>query len=134
VPREERHQLEWIVKNRAKRSRLSRASSAIDEVVTTIGQRGLEPALAVAGALGAIVDDEFRRHCRVAGAAGGRVTIHVDTASLVSLMRMKWLEAIRAGLCVVDRRLGGGAIVFEPGRSGVEIPAGPAGRLDDNDD
>jgi len=123
MPRDERRQLEWVAKNRAKRSRLSRASTAVEKVVTSVEQQGVEPALVTAKALAPIVDAEFRRHCRIAGAVGGRVTIHVDAAPLVSVMRMKWLGPIREGLRIVDCRLGGGAIVFESGQSGVEIPS-----------
>ena len=122
MPQDERRQLEWIAKNRTKRSRVSPAISAIQKIVTTVEQQGLEPAQAAAQALSPIVDDQFRRHCRIAGAINGRVTIHVDAAPLVSVMRMKWSGAIRERLRVVDRRLGDGAILFEPGQSGVGIP------------
>lgn len=122
MPRDERRQLEWIAKNRSRRSRVSEVGSAIQKVVTTIEQQGLEPALAAAKTLAPIVDGEFRRHCRIAGAVDGRVTIHVDVAPLVSVMRMKWLGAIREGLRAVDRRLGDGVVLFVLGRSGVEIP------------
>ena len=122
MSRNSRQQLEWVVKNRAKRDRVSRAGIAIEQVVTTVEQRGLEPALVVAQALTSIVDDEFRRHCRVAGAMGGRVTIQVDAAPLVSAMRMKWLTAVREGLGAADRRWGGGTIAFEFGQLGVEVP------------
>ncbi len=122
MPQNERRQLEWVAKNRTRRSRLSQAGSAIEKVVMTVEQQGLEPALVMAQALSPIVDDEFRRHCRIAGAVNGRVTIHVGVAPLVSVMRIKWLAAIREGLRAVDRRLGDGAIVFELGQLGVEIP------------
>lgn len=119
---DEHHQLEWVAKNRTRRSRLSQAGSAIEKIVTTVEQKGLKPALAAAKAMSPIVDDEFRRHCRIAGVVNGRVTIYVDVPTLVSVMRRKWLGAIREGLSVVNRRLGDGAIVFELGQAGVEIP------------
>ena len=122
MPRNDRRQLEWVLKNRARGDHAARAGTAVERVVTTVEQRGLGPALDAAKALRSVVDDEFRRHCRVAGAVDGKVTIHVDAAPLVSAMRMKWLSAVREELGTADRRWGRGTIAFTFGQSGVEVP------------
>jgi len=80
----------------------------------------------VAQALADTVDDEFRAHCRVAGLAAGTLTIHVDHAARIYLVRRTWVLAIR------DRLLAEGGIgpvqriIFEQGLEGA-----PIGRKDE---
>jgi len=60
-----------------------------------------------------VVDDEFRRHCRVVGRRGSGLVIHVDKPALVYAMRLRWSVALRDAC----RRVNGSArvngIVFE---------------------
>jgi hypothetical protein len=117
--------LAWVGQNGLKRRRGSvrttHAGSAVVALSGVLHDRWLVPASAAAEALAPLVDESFRKHCRVAAAAEGRVVITVDAASLVSEMRRRWLSVVREGMKIVDRRLATGTVVFEYGRSGVEV-------------
>jgi len=114
--------MEWVAKNRSRKSGAARAAEAVEKIVSAVEQNGMGPAMAVAQVLAPIVDDEFRRHCRIVRGAGGRLSVQVDALPLVDVMRRKWSDPIREGLKEVDRRMCGGPLVFELGQSGVAIP------------
>lgn len=93
---------------------------------TVIGQLEVSASLAerVAQALADTVDDTFRSHCRVAGVAGGTLTIHVDSVTRVYAMRMTWVLVIRERL-LRETAIGPiRRVVFQQGVDGVGI--GPA--------
>lgn len=117
--------LVWAAENASKRRRgagsTMHAGSLVVELSGVVHDRWLKPASLAAAALAPLVDDRFRRHCRIAAATEGRVVINVDAASLVSEMRRRWLAVVREGMKSVDHRLATGAVVFEYGRSGVEV-------------
>ncbi len=117
--------LEWASKNGARRrhgaDRTAQAGEAVIALADTVQEHWLHPAQVAASALAPLVDERFRRHCRVARAVDGRVVIQVDEPGLVAEMRGRWLGVVRKGMEAVDRRLSTGMIVFEVGRSGVEV-------------
>lgn len=117
--------MEWVSRNGARRrhgaDRTARAGDAVVALADTAQKHWLHPARAAASALAPLVDERFRRHCRVVRAVDGRVVIQVDEPALVAEMRRRWLGVVRKGMEAVDRRLSTGIIVFEVGRSGVEV-------------
>jgi len=117
----ERHQLEWVWRNRSRRNRTARAGDEIGRFAREVQRRDVEPAIEVAEALAPIVDAQFRRHCRVAGAAGKVVTVHVEPASMVGVMKMRWHAALRAAMSARGRAWRGATIRFAPGRAGVAV-------------
>ncbi len=118
-------ELAWAGRNGSQRRhgavRTKQASAAVVELTGMVHDRWLKPASTAAAALAPLVDESFRAHCRVARAAEGRVIIQVDAAALVAGMRQRWVGVVREGMKAVDHRLATGTVVFEYGRSGVEV-------------
>ena len=117
---DDRKRLEWLMRNRAKPARMTPANAAITALVEKVWANDVEPAEEAASALAEVVDDEFRRHCRVAKWQAGWLRIEVDEFSMMPLLRHQWAGPIRAawpalGLKALKR------ISFEHGRSGVPI-------------
>jgi hypothetical protein len=87
--------------------------------------RQVEAGDAAAGSAAAIaefVDDEFRDHCRVAGFRADALLIHVDHASLVYPMRLRWRARLQRVLPQLagQRRVSG--VLFELGSDGDRVP------------
>ena len=57
-----------------------------------------EVASHLAARVAGVVDDEFRRHCRVGGLRSGTLKIFVGEASLVWAMRTKWATPLQQAL------------------------------------
>jgi hypothetical protein len=49
---------------------------------------------AVVEAIAPVLDDEFRRHCRVGAIGNGVIAIHVDSPGLIAPMRMRWAGVV----------------------------------------
>lgn len=111
-------QLEWVQRNRSRKSRVQPLGVWAERVVSQVDADGLTAARSMAHALSPLVDEQFREHCRVARVGRRRVIIHVDDPALVYQMRMRWVPALRSA-----RRIG--SLWFEFGTSGVTLP--PAG-------
>lgn len=106
----EREQLQWIQRNRAKHTRMRSIADAVNRLVESVAAGARELSAAAASAIEAVVDDEFRKHCRVLRSQGGGLIVVVDDPANVYLMRMKWWgplsEAMmRAGHRATDERI-----------------------------
>jgi len=114
-----RRQLEWVSRNRSRKSRTKSVGAAVSEFAANLAA-DIEPLEAAADALGGLVDDEFRRHCVVGGWHHGVLTICVREPAMISVMRMKWSSRIK---CELPRLLSRGItrVVFAPGASGTPV-------------
>lgn len=96
---DDRRRLEWVQKNRARKDRTSTVGESITKVVGVVmGSPGLSMASQASTVIAAVVDDEFRHHCRVAVSDRGLVTILVDGAVPLDLIRRRWEEKLRTAL------------------------------------
>ena len=118
-----REQLIKIQQNRGQRSRVVSVGTRVQLLAQRIRDRSFGPASEVASILASVVDDEFRRHCRVAVVQAGRVEFSVDRGDLVWAMRMRWAERLAEGLAA--RRSSGAikGVTFRFGRGGIELKA-----------
>lgn len=117
-----RNQLEWVQRNRTRRSRTKQAGEEISRFADDVQRREVEPAMSAAAAVAPIVDEEFRRHCRVGGTAGGVVTIYVVPAQMISVMQRKWYEPLRGAMAARGGPWRGATIRFASGQDGVAVP------------
>ena len=115
-------QLDWVARNRARPDRRELAGEVVAKIVDRLGRQSEEPTGRVAEILAGVVDEEFRRHCRVGRIVAGTLAIQVDEPARVSVFTRLWslrvLEAVRS-------RRGCGSIrqvVFEVGSYGRSIP------------
>ena len=65
-----------------------------------------------------VIDEEFRRHCRIGGFQARTVTIRVDDPARVSYFRLRWTEVLRGAL---NQYHGVRKIVFEFGSGGASL-------------
>ncbi len=115
-------QLDWVARNRARTDRRQLAGDVIAKVAERLGWQSEEPAGRVAEILAGVVDEEFRRHCRVGRVVRGVLTLEVDEPACVSMLARQWSSRV---LEAVGSRRGRGTIgkvVFEAGSCGREIP------------
>jgi len=68
-----------------------------------------------------VVDDEFCKHCRVAGIKKGTLQINVDREELVQRVRLQWLLVLKNHFDVCCHKVAVTKIIFEYGQDGVEI-------------
>jgi hypothetical protein len=115
-----KHQLQWVQRNRHREGRVLRAGTMIQGIARQM--KAEDEAVRVAGAVAELVDDEFRRHCRIAAVRSATVVVHVDHPSLVYSMQQQWLSPLSRALQGTDvgRRIR--RIVFETGQDGVRVP------------
>ena len=73
---------------------------------------------AAAAVLNPVVDDDFRRFCRVAGAGGGVITIQVSDPGLVAGMRLQWAARLLGAVQEAREFSSIRRIVFEFGAGG----------------
>ena len=85
--------------------------------------QAVERSAEVARAVGGLVDEEFRAHCRVAGVRSGVLTFHVDEEEWVYQFNSRWHFYLRDELSRLHRGLKLRRIVFRWGAGGVAIPA-----------
>ncbi len=115
-------QLDWVARNRARTDRRQLAGDVVAKIVDRLGRQSEEPAGRVAEILAGVVDEEFRRHCRVGRVVAGTLAIQVDEPACVSVFTRRWslcvLEAVRSCRgCGSIRQ-----VVFEVGSYGRRIP------------
>ncbi len=114
--------LAWIMRNRSS----SRRARPLGDVASSLIRR-LERAPArgparMAQVLGGIVDDEFRRCCRVVRYERGELVLAVSDVGMIFPLRRRWAMELREALPRVLGGRGPARIVFEPGDEGCEIP------------
>ena len=126
VAMDRKHQLQWVQRNRRRKGRVLHAGTMIQGIARQT--KAEDEPVRVARAVADVVDDEFRRHCRVAGVRSVTVVVHVDHPSLVYSMQQQWLSPLSRALQGTDvgRRIS--RIVFESGHDGVRVPR-PAEQL-----
>ncbi len=122
--------LEWIQANRTPPTHVRDIGSAAADVARRAEAKQELPRR-VADALGGMVDEEFRAHCRVASVSRGCLTIHVDHEKLVFLIKNRWLLPLKDALPRVCRTVPLTRIVFEYGKDGLRVARPPA-REEDN--
>lgn len=105
--------------NRGPESRETR----IGELARQLVERSAIPArlVGVAEAVSALVDDEFRAHCRVERFSGGELVIQVDRADLLWEFGRRWPIDLRQGLSRRGRHGHVQKVTFVRGTTGVCI-------------
>ena len=94
---EEKHdqqRLMWTHRNRLRRDRCRSAGAVVAGFAQSLAASDGNRLRAIAEALGRVVDDEFRRSCRVGGLKGATLWIHVNPSAPVSWFRMRWQGAL----------------------------------------
>ncbi len=115
-------ELTWIQRNRTRRPRERQAGEVMEGLVDRDCTQAFERCGEIVRVLADCVDEDFRRHSRVAGVSSGVLTINVDEPALIYPTRMRWEGVLRDAL---RRCRGRGAIrrvVFEYGQAGMCIP------------
>ena len=113
------YMMHWVQRNHSATNRVVRAGAVLKDLAERTYTDAFEPAAEAASRLAGLVDEEFRRHCRVAEVRNGQLLIHVDTAELVYLMRERWHNLIREALPSICRGRSVSRLVFEFGSAGV---------------
>lgn len=114
-------QLDWIQRNRRRSPRARSAGGLMVRLVDGLDDKARAGVRDAANSLSALVDDDFREHCRLTPGAGDRLMVNVDHAGLVYPMRAKWLPLLTREL-VAGRRSGGArSIAFAYGRDGIAV-------------
>lgn len=112
--------MEWVQRNRTPRNRSMPAGAAVADFARKLWTQDIGPAEAAADALTDLVDEEFRRHCRVAALAKNVLTIQVHPAAMVEVMRRKWSTRIKRELPAMLSR-GINRVAFQHGSAGAVI-------------
>jgi len=120
--------LRWIMRNRARRETEERAGTLVRHLIEEVWTKDGQPALQVAGVIGRVVDDTFRKHCRVGSLQGGSLGIYVDEPSLVSAMRRRWSSRLVQVMAAQGGCPSANRIVFEYGMYGTTIAEAEAHR------
>ena len=115
-----RRQLEWVQRNRARSDRTRQAGLPIRQLVRGLEVAGLPVAGKLAAVIAEVVDQEFRRHCRITLVEGKTLTVSVDEASMVYAMRIRWLKLLHT---VLSAHSGIRRIAFRFGCEGLPLPA-----------
>ena len=119
---DDQRKLEWVWRNRQKKQRSQHISDVTKGMIERIRADGFDPAMRVADALSACVDDEFREHCRVVSFKNRSVLIHVNEAAMVSSIQRNWSQRMSEQLRASLGRGQVQKIMFQFGRDGVFIP------------
>lgn len=105
-------QLQWVTANR----QLRRTGSSIGELAARMAEQDV-PGSARFGevfdAVSALVDDLFRRHCRLVGLRAGDVILLVDEPDLRYHFEKTWALALKQHLEQTCRSVTIGKIVFK---------------------
>ena len=126
---EDPQRLRWLQANQPRR----RPPRAIKEPVADLVRQLAESGAAVAETadrLALLVDEEFRRHARLASIDAGQLLIQVDRADLVFALRRRWQERIRAALPQLCPRRSMSRVVFAFGTTGTRLVANDKGSGD----
>lgn len=114
--------LEWVQTNRLKKDRVQHVGTRMERLVEQLTVWNRTTIQEVSPVIAGLVDSEFRAHCRIAVADGGKLTINVDHPALVYSMRTRWLSLLREALSTMRSRRRIDGIVFEFGAAGVRLP------------
>lgn len=117
---DQRSRIEWIQHNRRRSERVRHISESVGRCVERVAA-ATDAARQLAAAAAPVVDEEFRRHCRIAVGQGGTCIVNVDSPSMVYSMRQRWLPTLREVWTQLDPRQRGGRIVFAAGAGGVRV-------------
>lgn len=113
--------LKWIQANNTRRNRTRLVGGMIERLVKQAAGAGAEEVSRVAAVVADLVDDDFRRCCRLVLGEEGVVVINVDHPALVQPIRQRWLVPLREAL--LGRRTPARVrrIVFAYGEVGVML-------------
>ncbi len=114
-------QLDWIQRNRRRSPRARSVAGLMARLVDGLDDKTWAGVRDTANLLSALVDDDFRKHCRLTPGTGGRLTVSVDHAGLVYAMRAKWLPLLTRELMTGHRGGGARSITFTYGQDGVSV-------------
>jgi hypothetical protein len=111
----------WAQRNRTRTERARSAGALVTHLADGLVTGEIASVKAAAAMIAPLVDDEFRRHCRVASADGGSMVVHVDEPGLVGAMRLRWSGPLQAALVGSKSRRGARRVFFEWGRAGADV-------------
>ncbi len=116
--------LQWVQQNRGPRKpRELRASEHLAHLTALVEKKASESgAVEVVELLADVVDDEFRRYCRVVSCKGGRLVIAVAQPSLRFAMRAKWSSILSHVLGKSRQFRAITCVDFQLGKVGVCVP------------
>ena len=114
-------QLRWIQKNRATYDRARSVGPLFQQLAECVNEEGV--LYETASILAHVVDEDFRRYCRIGGLRGATLVIHVGYAAMVHPMQLRWLGKLSEVLRSVRGRIRITRIAFAFGGGGVRIPA-----------
>jgi len=115
--------LKWVQENRGKRARAVPVSAPIERLVQRAADPGGVDASSVVAVLRSCVDDAFRRGCRVFVRGDGAISIQVERAGDVYVMRQRWLATVTKAVAAGVPRLAGRRVLFEHGGVGAGFDA-----------
>jgi len=111
-------QLEWVQKNRARKDRTHRVGLPIQQLVRQLETRAAATTPEILAAIADVADEEFRRHCRIIALDRKTLLVTVDDASMVYVMRLRWLGVLHSTLSHVT---GFVRITFQFGCEGFPV-------------
>jgi hypothetical protein len=109
--------LEWIVLNRQPRSRAVRIGQCLGDPAGGLAER-----TAVRRAVGAFVDEDFRRGCTLGPLDAQRVVILAASPAEAHALRLRWLTTLREHLLRTCKAFGARQLMFRVGRSDDPFP------------
>ncbi len=112
--------LAWVQSNRRRAERATLVGQSVAKMTASMPARGEAEEVAVI--MADQVDDEFRKHCRVAGQRNGPWVVNVDAPALVYPMRLRWSARLREALLQAGGRRLARELLFVYGSAGVDIP------------
>lgn len=117
-------QLAWVYRN----GQLRRSGQRIGRLLPDVMAGSVEKSrrrVDVARALAEVVDEQFRRQCRVASLQGGVLTINVDSSQAAYAMHREWL--MRLSEFFTRSRVAGHVRVirFRVGTDGIPVARSP---------
>ncbi|MGD2108665.1 MAG: hypothetical protein PVI86_04670 [Phycisphaerae bacterium] len=92
----------------------------VRQFVDRLEASGLAASRECVDVLRAVVDDDFKRHCRLA-VVGRRLFVNVNQESRVYAMRMRWEARLRKSVASYRHRLGVSDVVFGFGETGARL-------------
>lgn len=110
--------LSWIQRNRTRRTNVRAASDAVSSLAKLLTQPGGVQASRKAARLVGVVDEEFRKYCRIEVDAQGTAVVNVKHADLVFPMRTKWQGLLEMQFDRARRA----RVTFRYGDGGAEVP------------
>jgi hypothetical protein len=110
--------LEWIVLNRQPRSRAVRIGQCLGDHTGVLAER-----TAIRQAVGAFVDEDFRRGCSLGPVDAQRVVILAASPAEAHALRLRWLTTLREHLSRTCKGFGARQLVFRVGRGDDRFPS-----------